>query len=123
VAIQYAIEDGVLVLWAAPEGFAYLRDALHAAHSDPAARLKMPLLIDARSEPDGIRYEDVHSRVLILAQMRERFGHRWAILTGMESVRVGVGKMFRAFSEAEGLDIGMFADKDEALHWLKQSTG
>jgi hypothetical protein len=120
VAIQYAVEDGVLVLWAASEGFAYLRDALRAAQADPAARVRMPLLIDTRSEPSGIRYEDIHSRVLILAEMRERFGHRWAILTGTESVRVGVGRMFRVFSEAEGLEVGMFADKDEALQWLKQ---
>jgi hypothetical protein len=28
--------------------------------------------------------------------------------------------MFRVFSEAEGLEVGMFADKDEALQWLKQ---
>ena len=110
----------MLVLWAASEGFAYLRDALHAAQADPAARVKMPLLIDTRSEPTGIRYEDIHSRVLILAEMRERFGHRWAILTGTESVRVGVGRMFRVFSEAEGLEVGMFADKDEALQWLNQ---
>ena len=112
----------MLVLWAASEGFAYLRDALHAAQAEPAAQLKMPLLIDVRGEPNGIPYEDIHSGVLILAQMRERFGHRWAILTETESLRPGVDRMFRVFSEAEGFEVGMFADEEEALRWLKQPT-
>ncbi len=29
--------------------------------------------------------------------------------------------MFAVFSEAEGLEVGMFADKDEALRWLKEA--
>jgi hypothetical protein len=31
--------------------------------------------------------------------------------------------MFAVFSEAEGLEVGMFADKDEALRWLTDPTG
>jgi hypothetical protein len=55
--------------------------------------------------------------------MREQFGPRWAFVTGTEPVSVGVGRMFRVFSEAAGLEVGMFADKAEALQWLKEAPG
>jgi hypothetical protein len=83
----------------------------------------MPLLLDLRYEPIGVHYDDVHWRVQILAQMREQFGPRWAFVTGTEPVSVGVGRMFRVFSEAAGLEVGMFADKAEALQWLKEAPG
>ena len=120
MAVQYEIEDGVVVLRLVTEGFDFLRDALHAAELDPAARPRMPLLIDLRYEPIGVRYNDIHWRVQILASMREQFGPRWAFLTGTRSVTVGVGKMYKVFSEIEGLEVGLFADKDEALRWLRQ---
>ena len=121
MAVRYQIEKGVVILSLATEGFAYLRDALRAAAHDPAAYPKMPLLIDLRYEPVGARYDDIHWRVRILAEMREQFGPRWAFLTGTGPVTVGVGKMFAVFSEAEGLEVGMFADEDEALRWLTEA--
>jgi hypothetical protein len=72
------------------------------------------------ARPKGVRYEDVQWRVQILAQMRQQFGPRWAILTGTGPVRVGIGRMFAVFSALEGLDVGMFADKDAALAWLRE---
>jgi hypothetical protein len=123
MAVCYQIENGVVIFSLAAEGYAYLRDALHAVARDPAAYRKMPLLIDVRCEPIRVRYDDVHSRVQILADMREQFGSRWALLTGTEPASVGVGKMFAVFSEAEGLDVGMFADKDEAIQWLTDLIG
>jgi hypothetical protein len=123
MAVRYQIEKGVVVLSLATEGFAYLRDALHAAARDPAAYLKMPLLIDLQCEPVGVRYDDIHWRMQILASMQEQFGPRWAFVTGTGPVTVGVGKMFAVFSEAEGLEVGMFADKDEAIRWLTDLTG
>jgi hypothetical protein len=54
--------------------------------------------------------------------MQEQFGPRWAFLTGIGPVTVGVGKMFAVFSEAEGLEVGMFAEKDEALRWLAETS-
>jgi hypothetical protein len=123
MAVCYQIEKGVVILSLATEGFTYLRDALHAAAHDPAACRKMPLLIDLRCEPITVRYDDIHWRAQILATMREQFGPRWAFLTGTGPVSVGVGRMFAVFSEAEGLEVGMFADKDEALRWLTDPTG
>jgi hypothetical protein len=123
MAVRYQIEKGVVVLSLATEGFAYLRDALHAAARDSAAYLKMPLLIDLQCEPVGVRYDDIHWRMQILASMQEQFGPRWAFVTGTGPVTVGVGKMFAVFSEAEGLEVGMFADKDEAIRWLTDLTG
>jgi hypothetical protein len=123
MAVCYRIEKGVVVLGLAAEGFTYLRDALHAVAHDPAAYARMPLLIDLRCEPVGVRYDDIHWRVRILAEMREQFGPRWAFLTGTGPVTVGVGKMFAVFSEAEGLEVGMFAEEDEALRWLTDLTG
>jgi hypothetical protein len=123
MAVCYRIEKGVVVLGLATEGFTYLRDALHAVAHDPAAYARMPLLIDLRCEPVGVRYDDIHWRVRILAEMREQFGPRWAFLTGTGPVTVGVGKMFAVFSEAEGLEVGMFAEEDEALRWLTDLTG
>ena len=122
MAIRYQIEGGVLVLRVAPEGFAELRSALRAAAQDPAARPKMPLLVDVRTEVPGVRYEDIRCRVDILSQMRERFGPRWGILTGTESVPVGVVRMFKVFSEIEGLEVGLFADEDVALTWLREQS-
>ena len=116
--IVYQIESSVLVLKVAPEGFAELRGALHAAATDPVAHPKMPLLIDVRTEVPGTRYEDVRLRVQILSDMREQFGPRWAIVTGTGPVPLGVGRMFAVFSEIEGLEVGLFADTDEAIHWL-----
>jgi hypothetical protein len=123
VAVCYQIERGVVILSLATEGYAYLRDALHAAARDPAAYAKMPLLIDLRCEPIRVRYDDIRWRVQILAEMREQFGPRWAFLTGTEPVSVGVGRMFAVFSEIEGLEVGMFADKDDAIRWLTDLTG
>jgi hypothetical protein len=80
----------------------------------------MPLLLDLRSEPVDVHYEDVRWRVEILAEMREHFGPRWAFVTGTGPVRTGVGRMFAVFSEIEGLDVGAFADKAAALHWLRE---
>ncbi len=120
MAVRYQIEKDVVILSLATEGFAYLRDALHAAARDPAAYPKMPLLIDLQCEPVGVRYDDIHWRMQILASMQEQFGPRWAFVTGTGPVTVGVGKMFAVFSEAEGLEVGMFADKDEALQWLTE---
>ena len=120
MAVRYEIEEGVAILSLATEGFAHLRDALHAVENDPAARPKMPLLIDLRHEPIGVRYDDIAWRMQILASMREQFGPRWAFLTGTDSITVGVGKMFRVFSEIEGLEVGLFADRNEALSWLNQ---
>lgn len=118
--IRYRIDRGVLVLDVAREGFAELRGALHAAAKDSAARPKMPLLIDVRSELLSVKYEDVRWRVQILADMRQQLGPRWAILTGTGPVRVGVGRMFAVFSEIEGLEVGLFADEDAALAWLRE---
>lgn len=118
VAIRYEIEDGALVLSVAVEGFAMLRDALDAAVADPRVRPEMPVLLDARSEPVGIHFEDVRWRQLVLSQMRQQFG-RWAILTETPPVRVGLARMFAAFSEIEGLEVGLFADEDAAFTWLR----
>jgi hypothetical protein len=118
VALRYEIEDGVLVFSATAGGFAMLRDALHTAAADPAARPKMPLLVDVR-EPASFHNENVGWRSLILSEMREQLGPRWAILTGPGPVRIGVGRMFVAFSEIEGLEVGLFADKHAAITWLR----
>jgi hypothetical protein len=121
MAVRYQIEKGVVVLSLATEGFAYLRDALRVVAHDPAARPKMPLLIDLQYEPIGVHYDDIDSRVQILAEMREQFGPRWAFLTGTGPLTAGVGRMFAVFSEAEGLEVGMFAYEDEALRWLTEA--
>jgi len=118
VAIQYQFEGTVLTLRVAPEGFEELRSALRAAATDTRARSGMPLLIDVRCEVAGIRYEDIRYRVEILAEMRQMFGPRWAIVTGTQVAPVGVGRMFAVFSEIEGLEVGLFADKGEAIDWL-----
>jgi hypothetical protein len=123
VAVRYQIEKGVVILGLATEGFAYLRDALHAVARDPAAYRKMPLLIDLRCQPIGVRYDDLHWRVQILAEMREQFGPRWAFVTGAGPVTVGVGRMFAVLSEAEDFEVGMFADEDEAFRWLTGLAG
>jgi hypothetical protein len=120
VAIQYEIVDGVLILRVAEEGFAFLRDGLHAAAHEPAARPRMPILLDLRTAPAIHRYEDVRWRVQTLVEMRERFGPRWAFLTGPGPVRIGVGKMFEVFSRIEGVDVGVFAERDTALKWLRE---
>ncbi len=119
MAIQYEIENGVLILRVATHGFDSLRGALHAATESPAAPSRMPLLVDARGEVSGVRYEDALWRAQILALMRQQLGPRWAILTGTGPVRVGVGRMFTVFSRVEGLEVGMFADKAAALKWLR----
>ena len=67
-----------------------------------------------------MRHEDVRWRVQILTEMRQRLGPRWAILTGTGPVRVGVGRMYAVFSEIEGLEVGLFADEDAALTWLRR---
>ncbi len=119
VVVRYEIEDGVLVLTVAVEGFAMLRDALDAAADDPRARPKMPVLFDVRNPASG-HYEDVGWRVLILSQMRQQFAPRWAILTGTAPVPAGVGRMFALFSKIEALEVGIFADGDAAFAWLRE---
>jgi hypothetical protein len=118
--IRYRIDRGVLVLDVALEGFAELRGALRAAAADPAARPRMPLLLDVRSEVPGVKYEDVQWRVQILSEMRAQLGPRWAILTGTGPVRGGVGRMYAVFSEIEGLEAGIFADEAAAFTWLRE---
>ncbi len=112
----------MVVLSIAVEGFAFLRDALDEVAADPRAGPKMPVLLDVRNEPAGVHYDDVRWRMLMLSQMRQQFGPRWAILTGTGPVRVGVGRMFAVFSEIEGLEVGMFADEDAALAWLREQS-
>ena len=96
-----------------------LRHVLRAATADPAARPNMPLLIDVRREP-AFHYEDARWRLLIVSEMRQMFGSRWGILTGPGSAPRGARLMFAAFSELEGLEVGLFADKGDALAWLRQ---
>ena len=77
----------------------------------------MPVLLDVRNAPTGVHYDDVHWRMVILSHVRRQFGPRWAMgCTG--PVTLGVGRMFAAFSEVEGLEVGLFADQDEAIRWL-----
>jgi hypothetical protein len=78
----------------------------------------LSLLIDLRAEVPGSRCEDVRVRIQILSEMRQQFGSRWAILSGTHDVPGSVARMFAAFSEIEGLDVGLFADEDEAISWL-----
>ena len=118
MAIQYRIEDGVVILRLAEEGFDRLRSALRAAGTDPACRPGMPLLLDLRGEPSDVRYEDVLWRMTILGEMREQFGPRWALLTDPAPEREGIGRMFTVFSRVEGLEVGLFVDKDDAFRWL-----
>jgi hypothetical protein len=73
MAVHYEIEDGVLVLRLAAEGFSQLRAALRAAAEDPASRPAMPLLLDLRGEPPNVRYEDVRWRT-DPAEMRKQSG-------------------------------------------------
>ena len=120
MAIAYEIEDNVLILKSAPEGFPVLRRALDAAATHPDARPKMPLLIDVRADTAGVRYDDVPSRVALLGQMRETLGARWAILMSADRSRPGILNMFAMFTEMEGLESGMFLDKDEAMKWLRE---
>jgi hypothetical protein len=122
VAIQYEVEDGVVILRVAPAGFTFLRDALCAVATDPAARPKMPLLIDVRTEPGSHRYEDVRWRVQILDEMREQFGPRWAFLTGPDDVPLGVRSMLAVFASVGRLRVRMFAEKDAAFRWLREGT-
>jgi hypothetical protein len=118
MAIQYEIEDGVLMLRLAAEGFSHLRSALRAAAGDAAARPTMPLLLDLRGEPPTARYEDIRWRTEILAEMREQFGPRWAFLIDPDPARNGIGQMFAVFSRVHGLDVGLFTDKRSAFRWL-----
>lgn len=119
--VRYEIEDGVLILRVAAGGYPLLRDALLCARCDPASRPMMPLLLDLRGEPVNVHYEDVRWRMEILREMRQQFGPRWAFVTGTGTVRSGVGRMFAVFSEVEGLEVGHFADKAEALQWLTEA--
>ncbi len=45
----------------------------------------MPLLFDLRGNPAYAHYEDNRWRRLILGEMRQHFGPRWAIVTGTET--------------------------------------
>jgi hypothetical protein len=122
VAILYDIEDGVLTLRVAEEGFVFLRDALDVAAHDPASRPRMPLLLDVRTEPRSHRYEDARWRVQILDEMREQFGPRWAFLTRTDQVPVGVRSMLAVFASVEGVHVRLFAEKDAAFRWLQEGT-
>jgi hypothetical protein len=122
VPIQCEIEEDILILRVAEEGFAFLRDALLAAATDPAAHPKMPLVLDLRRQPTSHRYEDVRWRLQILAEMREQFGPRWAFWVGEGPVRAGIGRMFAVFSGIEGLDVRLFAEKDAAIAWLREGS-
>jgi hypothetical protein len=118
VSIGYEIEGQVVVLSVAVDGFPLLRDALEAAAADPRARPKMPVLLDVRNEPVRVHYDDVRWRTLILSQARQHFGPRWAVLSGPGPVPLAVGRMFAALSEIEGLEVGLFVDREGAILWL-----
>jgi hypothetical protein len=113
-------DRSVLVLDEGSAGSSELRDALRAAASDPAWTSRTPLLIDLRAEVAGSRCEDVRVRIQVLSEMRQRFGSRWAILSGTHNVPASVARMFAALSEIESLDVGLFADEDEAIRWLTE---
>ncbi len=121
MAVQYTIEDGVLILRLAEEGHSHLRSALRAAAEDPASHPAMPLLLDLRGESPNVRYEDVRWRTDILAEMREQLGPWWAFLIDLDPASKGIGKMFGVFSRLHGLTVGLFTDKNEALRWLREA--
>jgi len=120
MAIEYQIEGGVLLLRGVTLGHAFLRDALASARAHPESRPGMPLLLDLRGDPTNAHYEDIRWRLHILEEMRQQLGPRWAVLTGPGPGGEGVSRMVAAFSEAGGLDVRIFGEKDEALRWLTE---
>jgi hypothetical protein len=120
MALEYEIEGGVLILRTVSVGHSFLRDALSAAGRDARSRSKMPLVLDLRGELANAHYEDIRWRVHILAEMRQQFGPRWALVTEAGAVRPGVSRMVEALSEPDGLEVGLFSDRQEALRWLTE---
>ena len=118
MAIQYEIEDGVVILRATADGFTHLRAALDAVNTDPAARPRMPLLFDLRGEPPAVRYKDIRSRMQILTEMRQQFGGRWAFLVDPGPLRAGIAQMIAALAGQLNLDIESFNDSKRAMGWL-----
>jgi hypothetical protein len=119
VALEHEIDGGVVILRAARVGHAFLRDALGAVRSDPAFRPGMPLLFDLRGDPADAHYDDIRWRKMILGEMRQQLGPRWAIVTGTESE--GVRRMLASLLESKGLDARLFADKTAAIRWLQEA--
>lgn len=120
MALEYHVEEGVLVIRTTSVGHAFLRDALSSVSSDPRFTPRMPILVDMRGDPANAHYEDIRWRVRILEEMRQQLGARWALVTGPGPQGTGLHRMRAALLEGGILEVGLFEGKDEALRWLTE---
>ena len=94
---------------------------LDQALADPACPIRASALVDVRrstSVPERTA-DEVQAAVHLFEQRRDRFD-KYAILTTY-GARFAMMRMARAYGESAGMELAVFTEEVEAMHWLQES--
>jgi len=118
---SYRIEGDLLYLLA--EGHYELEDfekLVHRALADPACPDPATLLVDARRAEVNPSTGDLRDSARFVGSLGRRIRPRLALVVERD-LHFGLGRMFAAFAERHGLNLGAFRDLDEARGWLAEA--
>lgn len=97
-----------------------LVSAITKGYRDPDFSQTTPILLDARHSSANPSSNDVQQTCRRILGLRPP-GHigRWAIVTGTEPLRYGIGRMGSLFMESLGVSVRVFTEFDEALAYVR----
>jgi hypothetical protein len=116
--VSYRVDGAIVVItFTGTSGFDDVQGLASLAASDPRLVPGARVLVDARNCRDDVPQAVLQDHARFLASLRGRLGPSYAIVTS-DTLRFGLARMFEAFADLEGLDVGVFKQLEHAREWL-----
>lgn len=119
--VSWAFQNSILVVTIVEEyEYREFIEALIQAYDNPEFTKTTAVLIDARQSRSTLSGADMQAtkRTIIGRRPASHTG-KWAMVTGPEPLRFGIGRMAALTMESMGVKAEVFTDLDAALKFLR----
>jgi hypothetical protein len=120
--VSWEFQHGIFIVTATGNYAAdELVQAIGKGYSDPEFVQTTPVLVDARQSAANPSSEDVRQTCRRIIGRRPP-GHigKWAIVTGHDPLRFGIGRMGSLTMETLGISVEVFTEMDAALTYVSR---
>lgn len=121
--VNWEIRNSVVILTLTDHySFQEPVQAVNEAMAAPRFRAGMALLIDARRSTSSRSSDEFRERAWWMASLASNgLSNRSAIVISSEPHQFGLARMAEIHLDIKGLELEIFTDLDDALHWLERA--
>jgi hypothetical protein len=121
-SLPFRLEFGeyVLVEWIGEPSVENIKLAQRTVLANPLFRKGMPAIIVDKFSAYNPSQEDIQQMALETGRHRDQFGPIAMVFTS--KLHFGLGNMFRAYGEIQGLRCGVFYRLEDAVAWVREAA-